>query len=421
MSEGADAKPVEALNEAEAAAELARLSEEISRHDVLYHQKDAPQVSDAEYDRARRRNAAIESRFPALIRADSPSARLGAAPASGFAKIRHSVPMLSLGNAFNADDVHRFYARIRRMLELDEGSPLEMVGEPKIDGLSITARYESQRFVQGATRGDGQVGEDVTSNLKTVKDIPKVLPTHAPQVLEVRGEIYMSKPDFAALNRRRFEEGEAPFANPRNASAGSVRQLVPLVTAERRLQFFAYSCGKVEGGNIGTTHWAFLDRLRDWGFMTNPLAQLCRSPDEVLALYDRIAGERGTLPYDIDGVVYKVNRFDYQERLGFVSRAPRWAIAHKFPAEQAETVLNDIIIQVGRTGTLTPVAHLTPVTVGGVVVSRATLHNEDEIKRKDVRIGDTVIIQRAGDVIPQVVEAVKAKRPKGAKPFRFPA
>ncbi len=412
--------PVEAFNAKDAEAELARLAREIAHHDQLYYQQDQPEISDAAYDRLRRRNAAIEARFPDLVHADSPSLRVGVTPSSGFAKVRHRLPMLSLDNAFDADDVHRFFARIRRMLELDDDAPLDMVGEPKIDGLSISVRYENQHFVQGATRGDGREGEDVTRNLETITDLPKALPLGTPSTLEVRGEVYMAKPEFEALNARRVEADEAPFANPRNAAAGSLRQLDPAVTAERPLHMFAYSCGEVTGGAVGDTHWAFLERLRHWGFKTNPLARLCAGPDEILAFHDAIAGERASLPYDVDGVVYKVNRFDYQDRLGFVSRAPRWAIAHKFPAEQVETVLNDIVIQVGRTGTLTPVAVLEPVTVGGVVVSRATLHNEDEIGRKDIRIGDHVIVQRAGDVIPQVVRVVTGKRAPGATPFAYP-
>ena len=411
---------VEALSEVEAESELARLAREIARHDLLYYQQDQPEISDAAYDRLGRRNAAIEARFPNLVRTDSPSLRVGVAPASGFAKVRHRVPMLSLDNAFSAEDVHRFFARIRRMLELDDDAPLEMVGEPKIDGLSISVRYENQHFVQGATRGDGREGEDVTANLETIADLPETLPTGAPSTLEVRGEVYMARAEFQALNARRTEAGEAPFANPRNAAAGSLRQRDPAVTAERPLHLFAYACGEVTGGEVGDSHWALLERLRQWGLKTNPLARLCAGPEEVLALYADIAGQRASLPYDVDGVVYKVNRFDYQTRLGFVSRAPRWAIAHKFPAEQVETVLNDIVIQVGRTGTLTPVAVLEPVTVGGAVVSRATLHNEDEIRRKDIRIGDHVIVQRAGDVIPQVVRVVTEKRAPGATPFSYP-
>ncbi|MCZ6743257.1 MAG: NAD-dependent DNA ligase LigA [Alphaproteobacteria bacterium] len=420
MSEGADAKPVEALNEAEAAAELARLSEEISRLDVLYHQLDAPQVSDAEYDRARRRNAAIESRFPALIRADGPSARVGAAPASGFAKVGHSVPMLSLDNAFNADDVREFVDRVRRFLNLEAEATVGLMAEPKIDGLSISLRYEAGRFIMGATRGDGTTGENVTANLKTLDDIPDRLGgTGWPQVLEVRGEVYMRKSEFLALNARQVEVGAKAFANPRNAAAGGLRQLDSSITASRKLAFFAYGWGEVSAP-MAETLAESRDRIRSWGFALTD-AQLCASAEEMIDYHGRLESRRAALDYDIDGVVYKVNRLDWVERLGFVSRSPRWAIAHKFAAERAETMIEKIDIQVGRTGTLTPVAHLTPVTVGGVVVSRATLHNEDEIKRKDIRVGDHVVVQRAGDVIPQVVEAVKAKRPKGAKPFRFPA
>jgi DNA ligase (NAD+) len=412
--------PVAALNTADAEAELARLAREIAHHDHLYYSQDNPEISDADYDRLRQRNLAIEARFPDLVRTDSPSLGVGVTPSSGFAKVRHRLPMLSLDNAFNADDVHRFYARIRRMLDLDEDAPLDLVGEPKIDGLSISLRYENHHFVQGATRGDGREGEDVTRNLETISGMPKLLRSDAPSTLEVRGEVYMAKPEFQALNARRAEADEPVFANPRNAAAGSLRQLDPAVTAKRPLHMFAYACGEVDGGAVGDTHWGFLERLRQWGFETNPLACLCAGPEEILALHEHIAGERAALPYDVDGVVYKVNRFDYQERLGFVSRAPRWAIAHKFPAEQVETVLNDIIIQVGRTGTLTPVAALEPVTVGGVVVSRATLHNQDEIERKDIRIGDHVIVQRAGDVIPQVVRVITDKRPDGTTPFAYP-
>jgi DNA ligase (NAD+) len=416
------AKTVEALSEDEAAIELERLAEEIAGHDRHYYQNDAPAISDAEYDNLRRLNEAIEARFPHLTRPDSPSKRVGAAPATGFAKIRHREPMLSLANAFDADDLEAFIARLRRFLKLSDDEKVDMVGEPKIDGLSISLRFEQGRFIQGATRGDGREGEDVTRNLTTLTDaeLPKALKGAAPEVLEVRGEVYMSKPEFAALNARREKAGEPPFANPRNAAAGSLRQLDPRITAERPLHLFAYSYGEVEGAELGDTHEAFLERLRDWGFKTNPLARLCTDAADALALYNRIAETRAGLPYDIDGVVYKVNRFDYQHRLGFVSRAPRWAIALKFPAEQAVTKLNDILIQVGRTGTLTPVAALEPVTVGGVVVSRATLHNEDEIARKDIHVGDTVVVQRAGDVIPQVVEVIKEKRPKGAKTFHFP-
>ncbi|MDH3473917.1 MAG: NAD-dependent DNA ligase LigA [Rhodospirillales bacterium] len=411
--------PVEQLGEAEATQELERLALEIARHDALYYKQAAPEISDAAYDALRRRNEAIEARFPGLIRPDSPSRRVGAAPAEGFAKVRHAVPMLSLSNAFDEADVVDFFARIRRFLALGAEQPIEVVAEPKIDGLSIALRYEEGRFVQGATRGDGTEGENVTANLRTLKDLPQRIVGEPPQVLEVRGEVYMRRDDFFEMNRQQEAAGAKVFANPRNAAAGSLRQLDPGITAARPLTLFAYAMGEISAP-VAESHWEFLERLRGWGFPTNPLARLCRDPDEVLGFYHEILGGRAELPYDIDGIVYKVNRFDWQERLGFVSRAPRWAIAHKFPAEQAETLLNEITIQVGRTGALTPVANLAPITVGGVVVSRATLHNEGEIARKDIREGDHVIIQRAGDVIPQVVAVVKEKRPKGSNAYKFP-
>ena len=407
------------LSRDEAAAELERLAQAIAYHDERYHGRDAPELTDAEYDTLRGRNDAIEARFPDLVREDSPSRRVGAAPSSGFAKVTHAAPMLSLGNAFEAADVTEFYGRIRRFLGLDADEPVEVVGEPKIDGLSISLRYEDGKFALGATRGDGTVGENVTRNLRTIEDVPDRLAGAAPTVLEVRGEVYMRREDFLALNRGRDEAGEPPFANPRNAAAGSLRQLDPSITAGRPLRLFAYALGEFSGA-VGDTHWEYLRNLEAWGFRVNPAAELCPSPEEAIDLYRRISASRAALDHDIDGVVYKVNRFDWQRRLGNVSRAPRWAIAHKFPAERAETVLETISIQVGRTGALTPVANLRPVTVGGVVVSRATLHNEDEIARKEVREGDTVVIQRAGDVIPQVVAVVEAKRPASAEPFVFP-
>jgi DNA ligase (NAD+) len=416
--------PVEALDENAAKRELARLAKEIARHDKAYYQRDAPEISDADYDALRRRNQAIEARFPALIRPDSSSRRVGAAPVATFAKVTHSRPMLSLDNAFSDDDVRDFFKSIRNFLRRDfEADPelaLEVMGEPKIDGLSLAIRYERGDLVQAATRGDGTTGEDVTANVRTIETVPKRLEGRKkPAVLEVRGEVYMRRDAFAKLNAAREQAGEPVFANPRNAAAGSLRQLDPAITASRPLAFFAYSGGEISEP-IGDTHAAFLDHLKAWGFDVNPLAKLCKSEDEALALYHRILEARPTLPYEIDGVVYKVNRFDWQERLGMVARAPRWALAHKFPAEQARTRLNDITIQVGRTGTLTPVAELEPVNVGGVVVQRATLHNEDEIERKDVRIGDMVIVQRAGDVIPQIVGVVESERRPGARKFKFP-
>jgi len=412
-------KPVDKLTPAQAKQELARLAEEIAVNDRRYYQEDAPTVSDAEYDELRRRNAAIEARYPELVRPDSPSLRVGAKPSEKFAKVVHRVPMLSLDNAFEDGDVVDFAARVRRFLGLKEDAELAFVAEPKIDGLSASLRYEDGIFVQGATRGDGVEGEDVTASLRTMRDVPLRLHGKAPDVLEVRGEVYMLHKDFAALNERQAEQGRPLFANPRNSAAGSLRQLDPAITARRPLHFFAYAWG--EASKLPEdTQSGMLDAFRKFGFRVNPLIRRCRTTEELLAFYRDIETRRATLGYDIDGVVYKVDRLDLQERLGFVSRSPRWAIAHKFAAEQADTVLQDIDIQVGRTGTLTPVAKLKPVTVGGVVVQNATLHNEDEIARKDVRIGDTVVVQRAGDVIPQIVRVILEKRPRGARPFVFP-
>ena len=408
-----------ALGEEEAAAALAALAQEIAAHDRAYHEQDAPTITDAEYDALRRRNAAIEARFPALVRPDSPSRRVGAAPASGFAKLRHRVPMLSLDNAFDAADFAEFVARARRFLGLAPDAPLALVAEPKIDGLSINLTYERGRFVRGATRGDGTEGEEVTANLRTVKAVPDRLAGRAPALIEIRGEVFLTKANFLALNAAQAEAGQRLFANPRNAAAGSLRQLDIRITASRPLSLFAYAMGEASEP-VAATHWEYLDRLRGWGFDVNPLSERLTGPEQAAAFQERLAVARAGLAYDIDGVVYKIDDLALQRRLGFVGRAPRWATAWKFPAEQATTKLNAIVIQVGRTGALTPVAALEPVNVGGVLVARATLHNEDEIARKDVRVGDTVVLQRAGDVIPQIVSVVLERRPDGAAPYGFP-
>jgi DNA ligase (NAD+) len=410
---------VDALTEAAAKAELKRLAAEIGEHDRRYYQEDAPRVSDAAYDALRRRNAAIEARFPHLVRPDSPSLRVGAAPAAKFAKVRHALPMLSLGNAFSAEDVAEFVARVRRFLRLSAEERLDFTAEPKIDGLSMSLRYEDGVLVIAATRGDGAEGEDVTANIRTLREVPQKLKgRHIPKVCEVRGEVYMTKSDFLALNQRQQAAGEQVFANPRNSAAGSLRQKDPGVTASRPLGFFAYAWGQM-GELPAATQSGMIKWFAGCGFKTNPLSHIVSSVEELIAFHREIGERRASLDYDIDGVVYKVDRLDFQERLGFVSRTPRWAIAHKFAAEQAVTIVKAIDIQVGRTGALTPVARLEPVTVGGVVVSNATLHNEDEIARLDVRVGDTVTIQRAGDVIPQVLGIV-ADKPRGPKPYRFP-
>ncbi|HEY1630134.1 MAG TPA: NAD-dependent DNA ligase LigA [Rhizomicrobium sp.] len=413
------AKSVEKLTATEAAKELERLAREMAEHDRAYYLDDAPAISDAAYDALRKRNLAIEARFPKLVRADSPSHRVGAVVSEKFAKVRHAAPMLSLDNAFSDEDVVEFVARIRRFLGWKEEHELAFVAEPKIDGLSASLRYEHGVFVQGATRGDGAEGEDITANLRTVKDIPLRLHGKAPEVLEVRGEVYMTHANFAALNRRQEKEGRPTYANPRNSAAGSVRQLDPSITASRDLKFFAYTWGAVSKLPADTQH-GMLAAFEKFGFKVNPLIRRCETTEALLKFYRDIEAKRAKLGYDIDGVVYKVDDLKLQERLGFVSRSPRWAIAHKFAAEQAETVLEKIDIQVGRTGKLTPVARLKPVTVGGVVVENATLHNEDEIARLDAREGDAVVIQRAGDVIPQVVRVLTEKRPRGSKPYHMP-
>ena len=398
--------------------EHARLQTEIAEHDRRYHGEDAPIISDAEYDELRRRYAALEEAFPQLAGADSLSRKVGAAPSEKFAKVRHRVPMLSLGNIFADEEVEEFCARVRRFLGLGESVPLEFVAEPKIDGLSCSLRYENGELIQAATRGDGYEGEDVTANVRVVQAIPKQL-RGAPKIFEARGEVYMRHADFAALNARQAAAGKPIYANPRNFAAGSLRQLDPRITADRPLQFFAYAWGEVSEP-IASTQFGAIEAMHRFGLPTNPLAKLCRSAAEMLTQYRSIEEKRATLGYDIDGVVYKVNDLALQQRLGFVSRSPRWAVAHKFPAKQAMTIIEAIEINVGRTGALTPIAKLKPVTVGGVVVSNATLHNEDEIGRKDVRVGDTVVVQRAGDVIPQILSVALDKRPSAAEPYQFP-
>jgi DNA ligase (NAD+) len=422
-------KEVEALSAAEAQEELARLAAEIAGHDSAYYQHDAPLIPDADYDALRRRNAAIEARFPDLVRPDSPSLRVGAAPQERFGKVVHAAPMLSLDNAFAEADAADFVERVRRFLRHPPDAELLFTAEPKIDGLSASLRYENGRFVQGATRGDGREGEDVTRNLATIAEIPKRL-AGAPAVLEVRGEVYMRRSAFQAMNERLAQEGAQPYVNPRNAAAGALRQLDPGVTAKRPLAFFAHGWGEVSAP-LAATQSAAMAALAALGFPVDPRLSVCGDAAGLIAAYRDILAARAGLDYEIDGVVYKVDSLALQARLGFVTRSPRWAIAHKFPAERAETVLEGIDIQVGRTGAMTPVARLRPVFVGGVTVTNATLHNEDYIKGldnagapiregKDLRVGDTVVLQRAGDVIPQIVDVVLAKRPAAAEAFAFP-
>ncbi|MEJ0063077.1 MAG: NAD-dependent DNA ligase LigA [Alphaproteobacteria bacterium] len=413
-------KKAETFTPIEAAAELARLADLIAHHDRRYHQMDAPEIPDAEYDKLRADYRALLDQYPQLAPANDPEKRVGAAPVQAFGKVAHRAPMLSLGNAFSAEDIDDFIARIRRFLQWPEDKPLEFIAEPKIDGASSSLRYENGIFIQGATRGDGTTGENVTANLRTIKAIPQKLPPPFPAVLEIRGEVFMRRGDFLQLNAAREKQGEEPFANPRNSAAGSLRQLDSSITASRKLEFFAYALGEISEP-VAATQSDMRKKLKSWGFHLNEPSELCETPEALMAYYRKIEALRTDLPFDIDGVVYKVERFDLQERLGFVSRAPRWAIAHKFAAEQAQTRLRAITTQVGRTGVLTPVADLEPVNVGGVMVARATLHNADEIARKDIRVGDLVTVQRAGDVIPQILGADLAARPKDSEPFHFPS
>lgn len=424
-------KPVDALTQSEAEAELKRLAEEIAEHDRRYHTEDAPVITDAEYDALARRNLALEARFPALIREDSPSRRVGAAPAEGFTKVRHAVPMLSLAKAYTDQDVADFIERGRRFFDRDKDLEIAFTAEPKIDGLSASLRYEGGVFVQGATRGDGAVGEDITANLRTIADIPKKLEGSGwPEIIEIRGEVYMTYAEFEALKQRSAALGGQEYVNPRNTAAGSLRQKDASVTASRNLKFFAYAWGYTTQ-DPAATQYESVQKFADWGFRISPLMVRAKSVEDLVAHYHLIEEQRSSLGYDIDGVVYKVDQLELQRRWGFATGEPRWAIAHKFPAEQAMTTVQKIDIQVGRTGTLAPVARLAPVSVGGVVVENVTLHNEDYIKGFDsngqpirdgidVRIGDTVVIQRAGDVIPQIVSVVIDKRPADAVPYEFP-
>ncbi len=411
--------PVEDLSREAAETELARLAPEIARHDALY-QEATPEISDADYDALRQRNAAIEARFPDLVRPDSPSAKVGSTVSNQFAEVRHGVPMLSLDNAFDEGEVRDFVARVARFLKLPADEPIAFVAEPKIDGLSANLLYVEGRLSIGATRGDGRTGEDVTANLRTIADVRQTLAGGGwPDRIEVRGEVYAPNEAFLAFNAAAEAEGRRTYANPRNFAAGSLRQKDPAVTARRPLNFFAYAWGE-HSSDFAETQWEALQKLKSWGFPVNTRSKRVLGAEGLIAVYRELERDRATLGYDIDGVVYKVDRIDWQHRLGYVARSPRWAIAHKFPAQQATTVLEGIDIQVGRTGSLTPVARLHPVTVGGVVVRNATLHNEDEIERLDVRIGDTVRLQRAGDVIPQILGVVRDLRPAGAVPYVFP-
>ncbi|QEE44236.1 NAD-dependent DNA ligase LigA [Rhizobium sp. WL3] len=426
-----DTSPVETLSEEQAKAELQRLAAEIAHHDALYHGKDKPEITDADYDALKQRNDAVEAQFPQLVRTDSPSQRVGAAPAGIFAQVVHARPMLSLDNTFSDEDVQDFVASVYRFLGQMPDNSIAFTAEPKIDGLSMSLRYENRRLVTAATRGDGTTGENVTANIRTIREIPEELPADAPDIVEVRGEVYMAKSDFMALNAQMEAEGKQTYVNPRNTASGSLRQLDPKVTASRNLRFFAYAWGEISQ-MPANTQWGMVQVFERWGFPVNPLTRRLSSVEEIIAHYSDIGLKRADLDYDIDGVVYKVDRLDLQARLGFRSRSPRWATAHKFPAEQAFTTVEAIDIQVGRTGALTPVARLTPVTVGGVVVTNATLHNADYIEgignsgqriredEHDIRIGDTVIVQRAGDVIPQVLDVVLEKRPEGAAKYVFP-
>ena len=414
-----DPKPVAQLTESEAVEELTALADEIAANDIRYHQEDAPVISDADYDALKRRNSEIEARFPHLVRDNSPSLRVGAARAEQFSPVEHGVPMLSLDNGFSDEEIAEFEARVRRFLRLPDDE-IAYTAEPKIDGLSASMRYERGVLVQGATRGDGRVGEDVTQNLRTLKEIPARLAGSGwPEVIEVRGEVYLGHAEFQALNDAALAAGERTYANPRNAAAGSLRQIDSSITARRPLRFFAYAWGQISAP-FAATQWEALQKLKAWGFQTTPESRRVIGYEGLLSTYRELEAKRPNLGYDIDGVVYKVDRLDWQSRLGFVSRSPRWAIAHKFPAQQAPTILEDIEIQVGRTGSLTPVARLRPVTVGGVVVRNATLHNADEIARLDARLGDTVVLQRAGDVIPQILSVVPEERPKDSRPYEFP-